>query len=212
MEKIVDTNAWYNRIEEFIGVVLLFVMLFAMTWQVVLRFCFNTGNTWSEELSRYCYVWFTLITVSYALLNNAHIKIEAAMAVFPKKWHKYVVALGLLVIIFYCVVFVYYGMIFVIDNLRMDQVSLGLKVTMGYVYMILPLSHFLIGIRAIQRLILIFLGEDITAPDEAEEAIKAASKDFPEDSNAALEADEKVELEEALATEKEAEKQPGGDA
>ena len=53
---------------------------------------------------------------------------------------------------------------------------------------------------------------DITAPDEAEEAIKAASKDFPEDSNAALEADEKVELEEALATEKEAEKQPGGDA
>jgi TRAP-type C4-dicarboxylate transport system permease small subunit len=169
-----DVNAWYNRIEEFIGIIFLFAMLFIMTYQVVARFVFKTGNTWSEELSRYIYIWFTLITVSLAVLNNAHIKIEAAMAVFPKKWRPGLVALGFVILIAYCLFIVVFGISMVRRNIRMGNVSLGLQLPMYLVYSIVPLSHVLIIIRSVQRLIGIYLGENVKGVDEAEEAIKSA--------------------------------------
>jgi TRAP-type C4-dicarboxylate transport system permease small subunit len=182
LRRVVDVNSWYNRIEEYIGVFFLFVMLFLMTYQVVARFVFSTGNTWSEELSRYTYIWFTLITVSLAVLHNAHIKIEAAMAVFPKKWRPKLVGLGMIILIFYCVLIVIYGTTMVKRNIRMGNVSLGLQLPMYIVYSIVPISHALIIIRCVQRMITIFyLGDDIKEVDEAEEAIKAAQKNTEKD-------------------------------
>jgi TRAP-type C4-dicarboxylate transport system permease small subunit len=182
LRRMVDVNAWYNRVEEYIGIFFLFVMLFLMTYQVVARFVFSTGNTWSEELSRYTYIWFTLITVSLAVLHNAHIKIEAAMAVFPKKWRPKLVGLGMIILIIYCIFIVVFGTTMVKRNIRMGNVSLGLQLPMYIVYSIVPISHALIIIRCIQRMILIFyLGDDVKEVDEAEEAIKAAQKNIEKD-------------------------------
>lgn len=187
LRKIVDVNAWYNRIECEFGVALLWAMLICMSFQIIQRFVFGGGNTWSEEISRYMYIWFTLITVSYALLNNAHIKVDACMAVFPKKIRPYVIILGLLIIMAYCVVMVIYGVQMVQLNLAMGNVSLGLHLPMGIVYAITPLSHVVIFIRCIQRLIMIYLGEDVKDIDEAEEAIKAAQARDAADAAAQIE-------------------------
>ena len=188
LRKVVDVNAWYNRIEAEFGVALLFAMLICMTFQIVQRFIFSGGNTWSEEISRYMYIWFTLITVSYAILHNAHIKVDACMAVFPKKIRPAVVVLGLVVIIIYCGFMVKFGIDMVNLNFAMGNISLGLKLPMGAIYTITPLSHVLIGIRCIQRLIMIYLGNDIKEVDEAEEAIKAAQERETLDESAAVEA------------------------
>ncbi|MDR1649552.1 MAG: TRAP transporter small permease [Synergistaceae bacterium] len=182
LRRVVDVNAWYNRIEEYISIFFLLIMLFLMTYQVVARFVFSTGNTWSEELSRYTYIWFTLITVSLALLHNAHIKIEVAMAVFPKKWRPKLMGLGMLILIFYCVLIVVFGVTMVKRNIRMGNVSLGLQLPMYIVYSIVPFSHVLIIIRCVQRMIALFyLGDDIEEVDEAEEAVKAARKNLEKD-------------------------------
>ena len=174
LQRIVDVDAWYNKVEANIGVVFLFIMMFVMSFQVIQRFIFKSGNTWSEELSRYIYIWFTLITVSYAILHNAHIKVDACMAVWPKKIRPVIVVIGLLIIMAYCVLMVVFGIKMVRINLEMGNKSLGLHLQMGLVYLITPLSHVLIFLRCAQRLIMIYLGEDMKALDEAEEAIKAA--------------------------------------
>jgi TRAP-type C4-dicarboxylate transport system permease small subunit len=182
LRRMVDVDVWFNRIEEYIGIFFLFAMLFLMSYQVIARFVFSTGNTWSEELSRYTYIWFTLVTVSLAVLHNAHIKIEAAMAVFPKKWRPKLVGFGMIILIIYCVLIVVYGTTMVKRNIRMGNVSLGLQLPMYIVYSIVPISHTLIIIRCVQRMIAIFyLGEDIKEVDEAEEAIKAAQKNIEKD-------------------------------
>jgi C4-dicarboxylate transporter DctQ subunit len=174
LKKIVDEEAWYNKLEANFGVILLFLMMFVMTFQVVQRFVFNSGNTWSEELARYMYIWFTLVTVSYAILRNAHIKVDACMSVFPKKARSSVVVLGLVIIIIYCFFMTKYGFNMVVRNISMGNISLGLKLPMYIVYIITPLSHILIAIRCVQRLIMIYMGKDVEALDEAEEAIRAA--------------------------------------
>jgi TRAP-type C4-dicarboxylate transport system permease small subunit len=180
---MIDVDAWYNRIEEYIGIFCLFVMLFAMTYQVVARFVFMTGNTWSEELSRYIYIWFTLITVSLAILHNAHIKIEAAMAVFPKRWRPKLVALGLVILIVYCLFVVFYGVKMIQRNIRMGNVSLGLQLPMWIVYSIVPISHVLMIIRSLQRLVGIYIGADVKDVDEAEEAVKLAQRNLEQDAS-----------------------------
>jgi TRAP-type C4-dicarboxylate transport system permease small subunit len=177
LRRVVDLDAWYNNIEEYIGILLLFMMLFLMTYQVVARFVFHTGNTWSEELSRYTYIWFTLITVSLAVLNNAHIKIDAAMMVFPERWRTGLVVLGIFILIIYCVFIVVFGITMVLRNVRMGNVSLGLQLPMYVVYSIVPISHVLIIIRSVQRLVGIYLGSDVRGADEAEEAIRSARHD-----------------------------------
>jgi|GEM_PF-130758 len=174
LKKVVDVEAWYNKLEANLGVVLLFLMMFVMTFQIVQRFVFNSGNTWSEELARYMYIWFTLVTVSYALVRNAHIKVDACMSVFPRKVRPYIVVLGLIIIILYCIVMTKYGFAMIARNIRMGNISLGLHLPMWIVYLITPVCHILIALRAVQRLIMIYLGDDMEAPDEAEEAIKAA--------------------------------------
>ncbi|GHS99235.1 hypothetical protein AGMMS50276_22490 [Synergistales bacterium] len=181
LRRLISVDAWYNKIEEYIGVLALFIMLFLMTYQVVARFVFNTGNTWSEELSRYLYIWFTLITVSLAVLNNAHIKIEAAMAVFPKRWRPGLVTVGFIILIIYCLFIVGFGITMVRRNIRMGNVSLGLQLPMYIVYAVVPISHVLIIIRSVQRLIGIYLGDEMKEVDEAEEAIKAAQKNIEAD-------------------------------
>lgn len=173
LERLVDVDAWFNKIEANFGVILLFLMMFIMTFQIVQRFVFNSGNTWSEEISRYMYIWFTLITVSYALLHGAHIKVDAFMKIFPKSVRPIIVVLGLLIIIAYSVVMIIFGIKMVALNKAMGNISLGLRLPMWIVYIITPLCHFLIIVRSIQRLIMIFLGSDVEPLDEAEAAIQA---------------------------------------
>jgi TRAP-type C4-dicarboxylate transport system permease small subunit len=63
-----------DNFEEIICGLLLGIMLLILTYQVVLRFIFNSSNAWSEELARYLFIWFIFIGASYAAQKTAHIK------------------------------------------------------------------------------------------------------------------------------------------
>src|SRR5699024_3009086 len=42
--------------------------------QVVMRYIFNESLTWSEELSRYAFVWFVYTSAAYAVRYQRHVK------------------------------------------------------------------------------------------------------------------------------------------
>lgn len=67
---------WMDRhLEEAISVLLLAVMTVVVTVQVILR---ETGSAlaWTEELTRYMFVWLIYISSSYAIRLRGHIKVE----------------------------------------------------------------------------------------------------------------------------------------
>ena len=67
---------WLDRhLEEAISVLLLAVITVVVTIQVILR---ETGSAlaWTEELTRYMFVWLIYISSSYAIRLRGHIKVE----------------------------------------------------------------------------------------------------------------------------------------
>lgn len=62
------------------GLMIIFVFL-----NVVLRIFFNAGLTWSEELSRYLFVYVTYIGAISAMYANAHIGVDTLISRVPEK-------------------------------------------------------------------------------------------------------------------------------
>lgn len=52
--------------------------------QVVLRYVFNSPQTWAEEVGRYLFVWITLLGASVAVARDSHIRLDAIVNLLPK--------------------------------------------------------------------------------------------------------------------------------
>ena len=144
---------WYNRIEEaFCGCALL-VMLAVLTLQIVSRYFFGHAINWSEELARYIFIMFVYFAASMAVLENAHLKIDGLLIIFPKKMRKYVVLFSYVVFFVYCLAMGWYTLQKVLVTFELDLVMPSLPgVRMWIFYGAVPLCHGLMAIRLIQSL------------------------------------------------------------
>lgn len=74
---------WLDQhFEESILAVLLFVMMMIMGIQVTARYIFSNSLSWSEEITRFCFIWTGFLSISYCIRNNASIKIEQFVDLF----------------------------------------------------------------------------------------------------------------------------------
>lgn len=55
---------------------------------VVLRYLFNSGITWSEEMSRFLFVWMVFLGAIAALKENMHLGVDIVTNALPKTWKK----------------------------------------------------------------------------------------------------------------------------
>ncbi|MGN0776548.1 MAG: TRAP transporter small permease [Candidatus Ventricola sp.] len=63
---------------------LIFVsMLIVLTMQIVARFIFNSPIIWSEEFSRYVYVWLVYIGLSYCATQDTHVRVTLVLDRLP---------------------------------------------------------------------------------------------------------------------------------
>ena len=82
------------------------VMVVLVFGNVVLRYGFNSGITVSEELSRWIFVWITLLGAVVALREHGHLGVDMAVNLLPA-WGKkaclvlsHVIMLGLVAVLF----------------------------------------------------------------------------------------------------------------
>ena len=116
--------------------------------QIFTRYVLNSSLTWSEELSTYCYVWSVFIGSSAIISNDGHLKIDFFEKKFSKKNQKifrylYIVSS----IVFYLLVF-YLSLLVTIKTWEVTTVSLNL--TMGIVFLVIPISSFLAIINSVR--------------------------------------------------------------
>ena len=63
----------YCKLLEVLLVVLMAAMVVMVFGNVVLRYAFNSGITFSEELARWAFVWMTFLGAIVALKDNGHL-------------------------------------------------------------------------------------------------------------------------------------------
>ena len=142
-----------DNIELYICVFLMSFMTLLVFVQVVMRYVFNNSLSWSEELARYTFIWLIYIGIGYGCKLRKHIKIDAALYLFPKKARPYVVLLGDILFIAFAVYITYTGFFYSMEQIQFDMRSAALKIPYQYIYMSTVVGFGLATIREIQTII-----------------------------------------------------------
>ena len=115
-----------------------FILLLALTYQVVARFILNNSASWTEELASYSLVWIVMIGISIGIFEFAIPRVEVVINYLPAKVQ---VALELLVDCLCCVFFyimIRYG--FTMSIKMLPQRISSLHITVTYMYLSIPIG------------------------------------------------------------------------
>ena len=136
-----------------ICVTLISVIAVVLGLQVFMRYVMQNSLSWSEELARYLFIWLIYIGISYGAKIMRHIKIDASLYLFPKKWRAYVVIIGDFLFLVFCLIVITYSVLLVNRQLMLSQTSPAIGMPMWIVYAAPGVGFFLTAIRQIQTII-----------------------------------------------------------
>ena len=72
-------------LEEFVMTVMLILMALIMGIQVLSRYILGMALSWSEEVTRYLFIWSAFISVSLCTKKCISIKIDQFIKIFSKR-------------------------------------------------------------------------------------------------------------------------------
>jgi TRAP-type C4-dicarboxylate transport system permease small subunit len=157
--------ARYDKLEEYVLVGSLGVTVALVFLQVIMRYVFNNSLYWSEELTRYIFIWQIWLGASIGLREKKHIKVEVLESVLSPAWKLAFDILASLIWLAANGFLLYSGTRLVIDLFQKHSVSTALQVPLWIVYAALPVSTFVIIIRQ-----LLHLWDDVKAVSHVKEA------------------------------------------
>ncbi len=132
---------------------LMFLMSIIIFIQVVMRYVFGNSLTWSEEMARYLFVWLVYFSVAYTARREAHIRIDAAINLYPKKLRPYVEIFSEIIVLIFAV-FIAVTSVTVFQKISASgQISPALHVPMQFVYCAPLVGFALTAIRQVQCIV-----------------------------------------------------------
>lgn len=145
---------WLDQyFEESICILLMSSMSILLFIQVVMRRFFGNSLTWSEELARYIFIWLIYFGISYGAKAMKHIKIEAFLAVFPRKIRPLVKILGNLLFLAFALFIIFTSFELVQKQIKLKQQSPAMHIPMWVIYSA-PLCGFVLtSFRQVQVIV-----------------------------------------------------------
>lgn len=147
----------------------IFMLLVAVgTYQIVVRYLFNRPSTVSEELLTYGFAWMALLAAALVFGKREHMRMGfVADRVRGGKRVVLEVLIELLILGFVSIVMLYGGLRIV--QLTMSQSTASLGISMGAVYVVVPVAGAATALYAILNMIDLCQG-DRKMIEETEEA------------------------------------------
>lgn len=142
-----------EKLELYISIALMSLMTIIIFVQVFMRYVMKNSLVWSEELARYLFIWLIYMGISYGAKEMKHIKIDAALGLFPKKVRPIVVIIGDILFLGFALFIVYTGFTVVQKQIRLGQTSPAMHMPMWIIYAAPVLGFALTSIRQVQAII-----------------------------------------------------------
>ena len=125
--------------------VLLSLMVINVLWQGTSRYIFNDPSSFTDELARYMLIWLGLLGSAYASGKHMHVAIELLdRKLTDGQIRKKQVFINAGIFLFALVVLIIGGIRLVYISFHLGQTSSAMQLSLGYVYLALPLSGLLI--------------------------------------------------------------------
>ncbi|WP_304507784.1 TRAP transporter small permease [Anaerotignum sp.] len=142
-----------EHLEEFFIIPLMFLMSIIIFIQVIMRYAFQNSLVWSEELSRYMFIWLIYFAVSYTARREKHIRIDAAINLYPKKFRPYIEILSEIIVLGFSI-FIAVTAVTVYQKITWSgQISPAMRIPMQYVYAAPLIGFILTAIRQLQCIV-----------------------------------------------------------
>lgn len=130
-----------------------------ITLQVVSRVLFSAVG-WTEEVARFLMVWITFLAATLAFQRGRHIAVTFAVDALPGRLRQAARIVSILSVIAFMVALVIIGYRYM--QVQSFQKSASMRLSMTYVYAVIPLSAAVMGWYALVDLVALLLGgEDL---------------------------------------------------
>ena len=126
-------------------VILMALMVFNVTWQVLSRYVVQNPSSFTDELSRYMLIWLGMLGAAYVAGQNQHIAIDLLPnRLIGKSKMKLMILINVIVLFFAFSVMVMGGINLVYITFILGQKSATMQIPLSYIYTILPISGLLV--------------------------------------------------------------------
>jgi len=139
-----------DNFESYVCQILLSFFVVILFLQIALRVCFNYVIPWSEEISRFAFVWFVFFGAAYAARLAAHNRVMLQFKILPKICQDIAMIVTDVIWVAFNVVMIQKSIEVIRDLTEFPFMSPALEWSMAYVYWIFPISFGLMTIRVIQ--------------------------------------------------------------
>ncbi len=156
-----------------VGVMTLLVMALTIvvSYQVFSRYVdFVPRFLWTEEASRFCFIWVVLLGAAIAVREGVHFTIDVLPQRMPERLARGLTIAGLAVVAVIGVVMVIGGLRFF--EIGLSRISTTSGIRLAWVYAAVPVSGFSILIFTAEKLVRVLRGEEArlgSRGDSAEE-------------------------------------------
>ncbi len=153
-------------------VVLFALLVIVVVWQVFTRQVLNNPAAWTEEVSRYLFVWLGLFATALVFSERGHIAVDFVARKLPPGVQKANrVLIQVLITSFALIVLVYGG--WRAGQGAWNQSLQALPFTLGQMYLVMPVTGILIAVYAVSNIFDVLSG---AVPPFAEEVDEEAAQ------------------------------------
>ena len=139
--------------EEYVSNACLASLVAVLALQVLFRYVLNLGLSWSEEVSRFLFIWFVYLSARYAVERGTHIRVNLGVDLLPERFAKVARPLSDLVWIAFNLMVVVSGIVLIRIMIARPVYSTSLFVPLSIIYAVIPIAHALMVVRIVQTYI-----------------------------------------------------------
>ena len=158
VEAIKKLNSAFLFLIKIVLIVFGTVMTVLVITNVILRYGFTSGLTWSEEACRFLFIWTTFLGAILGESKGAHMRLDFIVDAFPGVSRKVVQVLALLVVLFLACLLVKGGYEVVATTWKMP--TSALKIPKGSVYLGAPICFGYFVLSTIARIVQVIITPD----------------------------------------------------
>ena len=141
-----------EQFEKWFLIVSLIVMVLVTFMQIVLRL-FNAATVWAEEFSRYVMLYQVWVGASYAVHEDAHIRITALIGKLSGGRRRGMDLAVLTLWLLFALWLTVEGCVLVGKIAAMGQVSSAMRIPMTIPYASVPIGGALMTVRLVQKVV-----------------------------------------------------------
>lgn len=132
--------------------IVLFVVIFAAVLaQIVMRYMFDDPLIWSEELSRYLFIWIALLGWTLASRNHTHITVRLFVDMLPRRVRPLAEAANAFLVLAFAGVLFWLGIELVVVSTDVPTITLFFN--FAVIYAAVPVTAAVIVLHCVRDIV-----------------------------------------------------------